>query len=191
MAALVGVALTASLSGCAAGQRAQTSDEFSVVDGVSADAGTVGLRDLGVAPPVSGASYARAGSAQLAMGIVNNGRAPDALVSASSPAAASVTITAPTVATAARSPSVSGSTSAAPAGVPQIEIPASSLVKINNDQGSGAVTLTNLKNPLVPGQSIQVTFTFRTAGTVTVQIPVKLQPGQTGGQTFDVKPSGE
>lgn len=202
---MVTVLTAIAVTGCAAGQRAQTSTEFSVVDGVSADVSTIGLRDLGIAAPVTGTpSYPRAGSAPLVMGIVNNGRAPDTLVSVSSPAASGTTITAPTATTTAAvtrpaggsSPGVSSSAPAPSAPAPsgpagaQIEIPASKLVRISTDQGSAGVTLTGLKNPLVPGQSVSVTFTFRTAGTVTVQVAVKLPVGQTGGETVVVSPSG-
>lgn len=181
----------AALTGCAAGQRAQTSSEFSVVDGASANISTIGLRDLGVAAPPVATGYPAAATAKLSLGIVNNGQASDTLVSASSPAAASVVITAPSATSASPSPVGPASTAPSAAGGGRIVIPAANLVTIGAATGSGVVALTNLKNALVAGQSIPVTFTFQIAGTVTVQVPVKLVPGMTGGETVAVSPSGD
>ena len=183
--------------GCAAGQRAQTAEEVSVVDGASADISTIGLRNVGVAPPSSGPSYAQASTADLRFDLVNNGQAADALVSVSSPAATSVVITAPTgalpvssAATAVPTPTATGTASGAATGS-VIEVGASQLVHVDATNGSGVVALTSLAHPLISGQTIPVTFTFRSAGTVTVAVPVKLQPGQTGGLTVAVSPTGD
>lgn len=184
-----------SLGACAAGQRAQTSNQFSVVDGVAADVGTIGLRDLGVSAPSAAGGYPKASTATLAMAIVNNGREPDALISVTTPAAAQVVITAPTGTTtvAVSSGTASGAPSASPSGPPTgalIDLPPSQLVRVGSTPGSGNLALTNLANPLIAGQSIPVTFTFRSAGSITVKVPVKLPADRTGGQTVPIAPSG-
>ena len=204
LAPLVAAVVAASvLTGCAAGQRAQTAAEVESVDGARIDVGAIALRNIGVAAPATGASYAKDASADLVVDIVNNGTSPDALVSVSTPAAASVVLTPPSASSATSasalpsvpsSPVASGSvppTSPAGGSGTQIAIAANQLVRIGAGQGSGAASLDQLTSPLVPGQSIQMTFTFRNAGAVTVRIPVKLRPGQTGGATVPVAPTGE
>jgi copper(I)-binding protein len=74
------------LGGCAAGQHAQTADEIPVVDGVSAQAGSVALRAVTVAPP-SENNYAAGADATLELVIINQGRTDDKLVGVSTPAA--------------------------------------------------------------------------------------------------------
>jgi copper(I)-binding protein len=73
------------LSGCATGQRAQTSIETPVVDGVGANVGSIDLRAVTIATPGNG-SYPKGGTAAVELYIVNNGPA-DQLVSVSSSAA--------------------------------------------------------------------------------------------------------
>ncbi len=83
------------LAGCGAGQITQTDAQVSAVNGVNAVVGVIGVRDgyIEFGERVEGANiYPRGGAAPLKMSIVNSGIEPDRLVSASSPAAASVEI---------------------------------------------------------------------------------------------------
>jgi copper(I)-binding protein len=88
------LALTAALalSGCAAGQRAQTSSQHSTVDGSSADVGQISLRNAGLAAPITVAGYRTGQTAQLQVDIVNNGDANDTLTSVTTSAAKSVAV---------------------------------------------------------------------------------------------------
>ncbi|MHA3700777.1 hypothetical protein ACXR2U_01220 [Jatrophihabitans sp. YIM 134969] len=86
-AAVAATALT--VSGCAAGQDAQTVEQTSVVDGTAFEAGAVNLRDVGVRAPV-GPSYAAGANAALQGLMVNTARDEDRLVSITTPAADSV-----------------------------------------------------------------------------------------------------
>ena len=79
------------VSGCSAGQNAQTVEQTSVVDGTGFEAGAVALRDVGLRAP-SGASYAEGDTAYLEGFVVNQNSAEDQLVSVSSPLAGSVEI---------------------------------------------------------------------------------------------------
>lgn len=204
------VALTGALvlTGCAAGQRAQTANEHSVVDGGTADVGQIGIRNAGLAAPAAVAGYQAGEGASLVAAIVNNGTSADVLVSVTSAAATSVQMgtaapaattgppspSAPSSGSASTSGSASSSASASPSpgATPQsqpIPLPARTLVQIGGEHAS-TVELAGLKAGLVPGQSVAVTFTFRDAGAVTVQLPVKLIQDSTGGETIDVAPSG-
>lgn len=93
MPVLVGTlaAVAVAVSGCAAGQQAQTVEQTSVVDGVGFQAGMVDLRDVGLRAP-SGSSYAAGGNGYLQGVIINNARAEDELVSVTSNVADSVEI---------------------------------------------------------------------------------------------------
>jgi copper(I)-binding protein len=181
LAALAGGAVVAAgLGGCAAGQRAATANEFSVVDGISANVGAMGIRDAGVTAPKAAAGYVAGSTATLSMTVVNVGSSPDALTSVSTPNAASAKIT-PAPSSAAPA---SASTSAG-----QIVVPANGAVVVGPGTGSAVVSLSGLKYRLVPGQSIPVTLNFKIAGPVTVDLAVKLVPDQTGGPTADVVPT--
>ncbi len=84
------------LAGCGAGQITQTSSQVPAVVGANAGVGAIVVRDAYIefGEQVQGANiYPRGGAAPLKMSIVNTGIQPDRLVSASSPAAASVAIT--------------------------------------------------------------------------------------------------
>ena len=178
LAALAVVIVPAAASGCAAGQRAQTANEFSVVDGASANVGSMGLRNAGITAPTSPAGYVKGASVTLSMTVVNNGDSSDSLVSVSTPSATRATITAPT--STAASPAATSATG--------ITVPPNGAVAVGAAAGAAKITLTGLSARLVPGQLVAVTMNFRVAGQVTVQLPVKLVPGQTGGQTVDVSP---
>ena len=83
------------LAGCGAGQITQTSGQVPAVVGANAGNQSVVVRDAHIefADEAKGANiYPRGGAAPLQMSIVNTGGEPDRLVSASSPAAASVEI---------------------------------------------------------------------------------------------------
>jgi copper(I)-binding protein len=84
------------LAGCGAGQITQTSTQIPAVVGANGGVGAIVVRDAYIefGEGVQGANiYPRGGAAPLKMSIVNTGIQPDRLVSASSPAAASVAIT--------------------------------------------------------------------------------------------------
>jgi copper(I)-binding protein len=216
-ASALAVALASALvlSGCAAGQDAQTAKQFSVVDGSAADVGAISIRNAGLAAPSDASGYKSGDDVELVAAIVNNSISGDTLISVTTSAASSVLIgpsssssdsgsssptaspTASASATASStdsssptgSPSASATTSSAPVSTP-IAIPANTLVMIGGDN-SKAIQLVGLKSGLISGQSIPVTFTFQSAGSVTVQLPVKILKGATSGETIDVKPSGE
>jgi copper(I)-binding protein len=72
------------VTGCAAGQNAQTVEQTPSIDGVQAEAGNIAIRAAGIAAPESGTSYPKGSDAPLRMVIINRGTAADKLVSVSS-----------------------------------------------------------------------------------------------------------
>lgn len=183
LAALVVMTVPLAVAGCAAGQRAQTANEYSVVDGASVDVGSMGVRDAGITAPSDPAGYAKGASATLSMTVINNGNSQDTLVSVSTSNATRATITAATSTAAAST--TAGATKAAASG---ISVPANGAVRVGPGAGAAKITLSGLTVRLAPGTLVPVTMNFQVAGQVTVQLPVKLVPGQTGGQTVNVSP---
>jgi copper(I)-binding protein len=98
-AALVAGAMigAVALAGCGAGQITQTSTQQSAVAGANANIGPIALRDVAITfpeqAPETATVYPQGRDAPLQMTIANSAAGPDRLVSATSPAAASVTIT--------------------------------------------------------------------------------------------------
>jgi hypothetical protein len=97
------------VTGCAAGQQAQTVQQTPSIDGVQAEAGNIAIRAAGIAAPESGASYPKGSDAPLRMVIINRGAAPDKLVSVTSTAAGGATFSAGS----GSSPGASGASSSA------------------------------------------------------------------------------
>ncbi|HET6876574.1 MAG TPA: hypothetical protein VFH38_03510 [Jatrophihabitans sp.] len=63
---------------------------------------------------------------------------------------------------------------AAPAALHSITIPAASRVSFGVPETEKVLLLTGMKRSLYPGEAIEITFTFATAGSVTVDVPVAL-----------------
>jgi copper(I)-binding protein len=192
------------LTGCAAGQHAQTVEQTPSIDGVQADAGDIAIRAAGIAAPESGTSYSKGSDAQLRMVIVNRGTAADKLVSVSSPAAAGARFSAASSSSSggsaessssatdssavSASPSVTGpaptgsaagsaSASGSAPGAAQntpIDLGGRQAVQIGIGTGGPSVTLTGLSADLFPSQPVPVTLTFASGASVTVTMAVQL-----------------
>lgn len=83
------VALAAALliSGCAAGQQAQTADEKSTIDGTNATLGSIALRGLAIEPPDGTTPFYGTGTdAAVKLVLVNSGNKTDTLTNITSPA---------------------------------------------------------------------------------------------------------
>jgi copper(I)-binding protein len=178
VAAAVAVGATALLAAaCSAGQTAQTSTEQSTVDGTSATAGKIALRDLRIAYPYNG-RYTAGSSAVLQFAAVNTGGQADKLVSVSveSSVASTVVLRPPTATSQSASPSgspsasASASSSAPTDGQQSVDLPAGTLVDFDND--AALAQLLDLRAALISGQTVPITFTFARGGSVTVAVPV-------------------
>lgn len=155
------VALTGvlALSGCGTGQLAQTANQTSAVNGVSAQQGEVLIRDARIAyPPRSSEAvlYPAGGSAPLELTLLNTGSVPDRLVRVSSPGAPAVRI----------------------GGDPTLtqDIPLVAQVAAEGGVPAGSRPLTielgGLVSPIRTGLSVPVTLTFEHAGSVELDVPI-------------------
>jgi len=196
------VAASAALitASCAAGQHAATAEEHPSMDGTNGQVGKMQIHALAIKAP-SGPCVLPGGDAALTMILVNTGRNADSLEGVSSPrfsSSASVataddlasyakvdagtgTCTGASGAASAPSPA---DTSSLPAGAGAQSVAPGQALQLGvydangNDPGvptEPIILLRGLQNgPLFPGQSVPVTFTFASAGQVTLQVPVQL-----------------
>jgi copper(I)-binding protein len=214
--AMAAVVAALSTAGCAAGQQAATAHESAAIDGTGGTIGAIELHAVAIEPPPNGPSYPAGATAALTLIIVNDSTSDDALVGASASGAASVLLYASAAdATAAGSSPPTPSSSTSPAGTtsgatptggsstvsastspsstgPQpltsLAIPAGEHVAIAVNGTDMAMVLTGLLKPLFPGTTLSITFTFRSAGSITLSVPVQLTPG--GAESPLVIPPG-
>lgn len=155
-AATIGVLVLSpvALSACSAGQIAQTATQDRDIRGGQADLGSIHLRTATTAYPQSG-SYEEGGDARLLVAIANSGPTDDELTDISGPGFETYEVVDPSA------------EEEAPTG---FTIPAGGNVYVG--EGGPQVTLTGLTEALTPAQSLEVTFTFRDAGEVTLPVLV-------------------
>ncbi|MGZ6825292.1 MAG: copper chaperone PCu(A)C [Mycobacteriales bacterium] len=162
------VALSAALlSACGTGLHAQTYKEVGRADGASTNLQALQVRNLHIAPPDT-AGGTITGTATVVGTLVNNGGTADALVSASTDAASSASLT----------------DNGQPA--TQVAVPANGLAP-----GTWAITLTGLTQPLRPGSYITMTLVFDKAGRTTLQVPVRAGDNGVSGRDQLQDPYGE
>jgi copper(I)-binding protein len=205
-AATMGVLLLSPvvLSACSAGQVTQTATQQRDKTGAQAQVGDISLRQAELLPP-RGGSYAAGDDADLQVAIINGGTEADTLVRVAGNGFGSAEIQGPTTGTSAStsaspSTSASASTSASPSTSADsstststststesrssvIEIPAGASVFVGGSDYN--VTLKNLRESLTTGQYLEVTFTFRNAGEVTIPVTVANPGAETRGKAFD------
>ncbi|MGI9000790.1 MAG: copper chaperone PCu(A)C [Pseudonocardia sp.] len=169
VAMIVGVMIGAlALAGCGAGQVSQTSRQVADVNGASAEAASILVRNARIefAGEVQGGDvYTRGASAPLRMSIVNTGADADRLVSATSPAASSVRISGDAeipggqVLVVDDEPPVPTT----PAAIPRGDVGA---------QREGSIVLTGLRQDIRAGLTYPVVLTFARAGEIRLEVPV-------------------
>ncbi len=199
------------LTGCAAGQHAQTADEVPVVDGVMANAGPVALRAVTVAPPTDN-SFPANGDAPMQMVIINDGTADDQLESVTTSAASQVrffsslpaadssapastdssspeTTPSETPSGGESSSSTSSSSTADVGTIQSINLPMGRATSIGYTPDLPQIQLHGLTSQLFPSESFPITFQFAKAGSVTFTVSVHLAPGPSSTPTLDVAPT--
>ncbi|MFF0541826.1 hypothetical protein ACWEVD_30215 [Nocardia thailandica] len=178
------------LSGCGAGQHTQTSSQVAAINGNNADIGQIALRDVQIVlPPAGSADYAltKGGKAVIALSIINDGEiVTDELTSVTTDLG-QVKITAPggdpAFKIAPQQTVVAGkpATSAATGGTDDhhgTPAPSAAPDKPATDPEAkpGSIEIQGLVKDIVPGLTYTVTFNFKDAGTIQVQVPVDAGP---------------
>jgi copper(I)-binding protein len=179
---VVAVAVAAAsltLTGCAAGQHAQTVNQKPAVDGVTADSGSVGIRYAGVAAPENGKSWDAGANVPLELVIVNNGLKDDTLTGVSSAAASAVIVSGGPIDIPA------GSTT--PAAIKPLVIPAGRSIEVGLSNTDAGILLQGAKTPLFPSQTVPVTLTFKSGAQIDAMLAVKLTEGSRVDPTLPVR----
>lgn len=140
-------------SACAAGQQAITSEEQPTLDGTNGSVGSINLRGVTLqSPPSSAVNYPTGSKVAIRLVLVNNGSQPDTLTSVTSPAFKSWHATPPT----------------------SVDIHPGTRTSWGTPEAKGQLLLINTTKVLFPGTTIQMTFSFATAGSVTLTVPIAL-----------------
>jgi copper(I)-binding protein len=162
------------LSACSAGQVTQTATQDRDKVGAMASIGDITLRQANLEYPDGGA-YEAGDDAELKIAIVNTAAEADTLVdisgegfdeaeidtsNAAGPSTEIQSTTAPATGPASRPPAPS-----------ELEIPGDSTIFIGGE-GTSAITLAGLDEPLTTGRYVTLTLTFENAGEVTLDVPV-------------------
>ena len=150
------------LAGCGTGQLAQTAHLPSAVDGAQGQIGPIAVRNVTLVFPKGVGYYRRGEDAPLTAVIVNTGETEDELTSARTPYAEAVQIEgqrtlAPQLTLHAIAPSTAAGQSTGGAEL---------------GQGEVAIKLVNLADDVRPGKTVPVTFLFRQAGELTLDVPI-------------------
>lgn len=168
---VIGLGAVVALTGCSAGQQAETSQQVANIEGANAEAKNMAVRDAKLAFPEKGAVYPKGSSAPVDVVLINEAPTSDRLLEVSSPYAASARVSGDTTipgrtrlysdgeAAGSTEPSSAQQQQGGPVTKPQVNI-----------------TLTGLTQDIRPGTVIPVTFTFERAGEVTVQVPIAPSP---------------
>ncbi|SFB07711.1 Copper(I)-binding protein [Amycolatopsis marina] len=170
------------IAGCGAGQITQTDTQEAAINGAAANAGTLAIRDAELVFPEAVSTtesgqpvyYYPSGSQAIAeLVIVNEGATDDELVSVTSEAAGNVSVQGDRDVV-QRSTLVIGPIGEdVNADLPQsASVPPPSEEQVDDQVGHASIVLEQLTREIWPGQSVPVTFTFKNAGSVTVDMPV-------------------
>ncbi|WP_138757989.1 copper chaperone PCu(A)C [Modestobacter altitudinis] len=162
------------LGACSAGQVAQTSEQNRDKVGAMTGVGDLALRAVELPYPTGGV-YPQGSSARLLAAVASSAETDDTLVRIEGDQFDSVEVVDPQAV--AEPATNSGSL--------DLAVPAGGILYLGNGTGP-SVTLVGLADDLGVGQSVNVTFTFEQAGSVTAQVPVGTSPRDLPrGEPFD------
>lgn len=169
------------LTGCAAGQQAETSQQEADIPGNNAEVKNMAIANATMTYPRGEAVYPKGATAPIDVVLINEALQSDRLLSVSSPYAASGRISGTTT--------IPGGTRLYSDGVPPGSAPGPRPAA--EPGGSGPldpapvgpvqrpqvnIALVGLTQPIRPGVTIPITFTFARAGATTVQVPIGPSP---------------
>ncbi|WP_406269408.1 hypothetical protein [Nocardia sp. NBC_00881] len=160
------------LSGCGAGQIAQTAGQVAAVNGNHADVGRIALRNVHIVYPAEGGGYtnAKGGKAAIALSIINNGESVTDQLTSITTDLGTVKITPATGKSAVEL-------------APQQTVVAAPEQGEHDNHGSRPaaddpeanpilIEITGLTKDITPGLTYNVSFNFKQNGTVQMQVPV-------------------
>jgi copper(I)-binding protein len=162
------------LGACSAGQVAQTAEQNRDKTGGMTSVGDLSLRAVEMPYPTGGV-YPEGSSARLLAAVTSSAETDDTLVRIEGDQFESVEVVDPE---AADEPATNS-------GSLDLTVPAEGILYRGNGTGP-SVTLVGLTDDIGVGQSVNVTFTFEQAGSVTIPVPVATSPRDLPrGEPFD------
>lgn len=184
-AAVAGLVTVLVVAGCGAGQDTQTDSIQPSVNGALGQVGPIMIRDAQFAPGGKNGVVASGGDAELRLTIINTGNADDELTEVTSPVAEDVEITGDRSLVSRRAIQVGGGggaiTQSSPTTPTSTSAPGSSTARPTTsvagpkavaELGKARIVLKGLNGALDPGKTYPVTFVFRDAGSVTIDLPI-------------------
>lgn len=160
------------LSGCGAGQISQTAVQVAAINGNTANAGDIALRNVHIVFPGSGTTtHTTGGKAALALSIVNNGAVGTDELTGVTTDLGTVQIT----------PAKGDKLEIAPSETVVVSTPqagaethtSGETIKTEGGETTPArIEITGLTKDIIPGLAYDVTFSFKNNGNVVVQVPV-------------------
>ncbi len=175
---VIGLGAVMALTGCSAGQDADTSEVNAAVFGDNVQAKSIAVRDAVLAFPEGEAHYPKGSSAPMDVVLINKANAVDRLIGASSPYAESVRITGETTIPGGTRLHSNGESPESQESTSTAQQPSSA-----SEQPSGPVqrpqvniTLVGLTQTIRPGTVVPVTLKFQQAGEITAQVPIGPSP---------------
>jgi hypothetical protein len=157
--AACGLATAASLSGCSAGQVAQTATQEAAVNGTAATVGDITLRNVHLRAPQQ-SDYVQPGS-EVELLFVASNESPD-----SADKLTSITSEFGTV-------SLTGDTSLPPQDILVVGEPDGQIAALEEaETADAAKAMVDIKKPITNGLTYDFTFTFEEAGQTTVPVPI-------------------
>lgn len=187
-AVAIGASALLGIVGCSAGQVAQTAEMPPAVNGNSAQAGDLMLRNVLVAFPEDSEPYAEGDDAPLLLSIINTGLTDDELVAVTSPAGEVEMIGNPAIpggtALQVVRPDENAATESEMPATTTPESPGTSGTETSEPTtttaedatpgvvGTMSLVITGLTTDLPFGKNVPVTFEFAEAGKVTVELPI-------------------
>jgi copper(I)-binding protein len=177
--AAIGLGALIALTGCSAGQSAETTTEVSAVNGGSASTQQIDIRNAVFTFPGGQSSYPAGSALPLSAVLVNNGSQGDRLLRVSSTYARSAQVTGDTNLPAGRALRATGTPPPTTPPTRGGSVPVTSGPDYDQQPtGEPAVTITLIgaTQQITPGVTIPVTFYFQHAGAITLQVPIGPDP---------------
>lgn len=159
------------LSGCSAGQVSQTADQVAAINGNTADAGDIALRNVHLVYPGSTHNNTTGGQAALALSIINTGETVTDELTSVTTDLGTVKIT----------PAEGDKIRLAPAETVVVSTPSAgaethttgeTVATEGGETTTAQIEITGLTQNITPGLTYDVSFNFKENGTVLVQVPV-------------------
>ncbi len=160
------------LSGCGAGQISQTSEQVAAINGNTANAGDIALRNVHIVFPGNGtATHTAGGKAALALSIVNTGAVGADELTGVTTDLGKVEITPAEGDKLEIAPSETVVVSTPQAGA-ETRTGGETIKTEGGETTTARIEITGLTQNITPGLTYDVTFNFKNNGNVLVQVPV-------------------